>query len=247
MAKLAPILEASAVHDRRMLMIWLTASFAAGMVNTTTLLACQRFVTHVTGTITLIGKDVHQLLLLLDYLLVLLSFVAGAMLSYQLIDGRRVRGKRPWPTAPLMLVAVCLVTAGATGMLGLYGPFGETVETRGDFEILAILAFAMGLQNASVATTTGMIVRTTHMTGPVTDFAVALGAYVSPAPEAIRQTALESVKLRGAKIVAFMVGCAAAAVLGPRMHYATYFVPAACVALAGRWLHNHLQLLEPSS
>ena len=63
MTKLAPILEASAVHDRRMLSVWLTATFSAGMVNTITFLACQRFVTHVTGHLTLIGKDIHQVVL----------------------------------------------------------------------------------------------------------------------------------------------------------------------------------------
>jgi hypothetical protein len=74
-----------------MLSVWLTATFSAGMVNTITFLACQRFVTHVTGHLTLIGKDIHQVVLMLDYVLVLLSFIAGAMLSYRLIDGRRVR------------------------------------------------------------------------------------------------------------------------------------------------------------
>ena len=246
MSKLAPILEASAVHDRRMLSVWLTATFSAGMVNTTTFLACQRFVTHVTGHLTLIGKDIHQVVLMLDYVLVLLSFIAGAMLSYRLIDGRRVRGLDPWPTAPLGFVGLGLASVAVLGELGAYGPFGQTVETRGDFELLAMLAFVMGLQNASVATTTGMIVRTTHMTGPVTDFSVALAAWLSPAPDAIRETALESAKLRGAKILAFAAGCAFAALVAPRLQYAAYFIPALLIAVSGRWLHTHLQLLKPT-
>ncbi len=184
-----------------MLSVWLTLTFSAGMVNALTLLACQRFVTHVTGTLTQIGADYARPLLLLDYLMVTLSFILGALLSYRLIDGRRVRGKEPWPTVPLFLVSGALALVAALGLAGVFGPFGQTVETSGDFLLLALLAFSMGLQNASVATTTGMIVRTTHMTGPLTDFAIALGAWMSPAPAAMREAARESAQLRGMKIV----------------------------------------------
>lgn len=243
MTTLSPILEAAAVHDRRTLGVWLSLTFSAGVVNTTTLLACQRFVTHVTGTLTHIGADYARPMLLVDYALVVLAFVAGAVLSYRMIDGRRVRGREPWAAAPLFLVSGCLLAVAATGQLGAFGPFGQTVETAGDFVLLVILAFSMGLQNASVATTTGMIVRTTHMTGPLTDFSIALGAYLSPAPRAVRETALESVMLRGMKILTFVLGCATAAAAAPRLQYATYLLPGALVGLAGWWLRAHLQLL----
>ncbi len=243
MAKLSPILEASAVHDRRMLSVWLSATFSAGMVNATTLAACKRFVTHVTGTLTLIGADYARIWLLLDYVLVALAFIVGAMLSFRLIDGRRVRNLEPWPTAPLFMVGACLVLVAVLGVLGVFGPFGQTVETPGDFVLLAILAFAMGLQNASVATTTGMIVRTTHMTGPLTDFAVALSAYLSSAPAAVRETALESAVLRGSKIFSFVVGCAFAAIVSPRAGYLTFLVPAFVLSVAAWWLRGHIQYL----
>ncbi len=246
MAKLSPILEASSVHDRRMLRVWLAATFSAGMVNATTLAACRRYVTHVTGTLTLIGADYARITLLLDYVLVALAFIVGAMLSFRLIDGRRVKNLEPWPTAPLFMVAGCLVLVSVLGAYDAFGPFGQTVETTGDFVLLGILAFAMGLQNASVATTTGMIVRTTHMTGPLTDFSVALSAYLSNAPEAVRETARESAVLRGAKIAFFVLGCAFAALVAPLAGYTTYVVPAVVLSVAAWWLRGHLQLLVTS-
>lgn len=242
MAKLSPILEASAVHDRRMLSVWLAATFSAGMVNATTLAACRRYVTHVTGTLTLIGSDYSRITLLLDYVLVAFAFVVGAMLSFRLIDGRRVNNQDPWPTAPLFMVAGCLVLVALLGASDAFGPFGQTVETTGDFVLLGILAFAMGLQNASVATTTGMIVRTTHMTGPLTDFSVALSAYLSNAPEAVRETARESAVLRGSKILAFVMGCAFAALISPLTGYTTYLVPAVVLSVAAWWLRGHIQV-----
>lgn len=46
----------------------------------------------------------------------------------------------------------------------------------GDFVLLCGLSFAMGLQNAAVASSTGQLVRTTHPTGPARD----LGVHLDP-------------------------------------------------------------------
>lgn len=230
--RLPPILEASAVHDRSMRPVWLAAAAAAGMVNTITFLACARFVTHVTGTLTHVGMDYDRVLLLGEYALVLLAFVGGAMLSFAMIDRRRMLGRPAWPTAPLLLVGACLLVTAALGTLGAFGPFGQTVETTGDFFLLSILAFCMGLQNASIATTTGLIVRTTHMTGPLTDFSIALSAYLSSSAPEVRAAARESVGLRGAKIASFVAGCVFAAITAPHAQYLAYCIPAALLGYA---------------
>lgn len=233
MNAIPPILAASAVNDRRCLPAWLALAFCAGAVNAAALAACQRYVTHVTGTFTRIGADYRNVALLLDYLAVVVAFVAGAAGSYLLIDGRRLRGKRAWPVAPLWIVVLVLAIVSAAGRYGAFGPFGTTVETVGDFVLLALLAFGMGMQNASVATTTGMIVRTTHLTGPLTDLSIALGALASHAPASVKQAARTSVSLRGSKIIAFVVGALLATMLAPQLEYLTFLVPcAACIVAA---------------
>lgn len=232
MANLPPLLPADSVHDQRHIGLWVALTFSAGAVNATALAACQSFVTHVTGTLTRLGADFDQLALFLEYGVVLLCFVLGAMTSVLLLDGRRLRHREPWPVAPLLLVAGVIAAVGALGLLGAFGPFGTTVETAGDFALLSMLAFAMGLQNAAVATTTGMIVRTTHMTGPTTDFAIALATSLSGGPEPAIAAARRSVWLRGAKIVAFALGALAATVLARRLGYGTFFLPAVVTLLA---------------
>lgn len=247
----SPLLAASSVHDQRNLPMWVALSFAAGAVNATALAGCQRFVSHVTGTMTRVGADYDSLRLLVDYGAVLAAFVVGAMTSFWAIDGRRLQGKSPAVAFPLLLVASVLVVVGVAGVLGAFGPFGRTVETTGDFVMLGLLAFAMGLQNASVATTSGMIVRTTHMTGPLTDLSIALAAYVSSGiPDDVRETARKSLKLRGSKVMGFILGAFVAAWFARRVEYAAFFLPALFVAVAAFMLRAavaHAQSAPPGS
>jgi uncharacterized membrane protein YoaK (UPF0700 family) len=217
-------------------------------VNAAALAACQRFVSHVTGTVTRVGADYESAYLLLDYAAVLAAFVVGAMSSFWMLDGRRLQGKAPLVGLPLALVAAVLAVVAVLGRLDAFGPFGKTVETPGDFVMLGLLAFAMGLQNASVASTSGMIVRTTHMTGPLTDLSIALGAYLSSGVPAELRTraratlfiplvcALAGIVLRGAKILAFITGALVATVAASRLEYLTFFIPAGFVAVAAHIL-----------
>lgn len=214
-------------------------AFAAGAVNAGAFLASESFVTHVTGTVTRIGLDVGMLPLLLDYLVVLVCFIAGAATSVLAIDGRRHRGKRALWAMPLSIVGAILVAVAVAGSLGAFGAFGGSVEQPLDFLFLSVLAFAMGLQNAAVATTTGLAVRTTHMTGPATDFGVHLATAYFAAGEA-RKSALRGAMLRGGKILCFALGAAAMVPLARSVGYAGFLLPAAIVTIA-----TALSFVEP--
>jgi uncharacterized membrane protein YoaK (UPF0700 family) len=89
----------------------------------------------------------------------------------------------------------------------------------------------MGLQNAAVATSTGMLVRTTHMTGPATDLGVHLTTALYTEGDA-RKNALRQAGLRGGKIAAFASGGAAGAALAHTSGYGAFFVPAVVVLVA---------------
>lgn len=207
---------------------WALLAFSAGAVNAAALLACQRFVAHVTGTVTRIGVSARDVLAL-DYLLVLAAFVAGAAAAILL--ARRTGGARPAYWVPLVLVSVLLTVVGVSGHAGWFGAFGGSVETAHDFALLAILSFAMGMQNAAVATATGMAVRTTHMTGPATDIGVALAVLASGDADE-RASARRSLLLRGTKLFAFVLGGVVAAALAPRVAFLVFLVPAVTALVA---------------
>jgi uncharacterized membrane protein YoaK (UPF0700 family) len=97
--------------------------------------------------------------------------------------------------------------------------------------VLSLLSFAMGLQNGAVATSTGMVVRTTHLTGPATDLGLHLAQFAATTGER-RGTALRNAALRASKVVAFVAGAAVAVPLARAFGYGALLVPAAQVALA---------------
>jgi uncharacterized membrane protein YoaK (UPF0700 family) len=210
---------------------WLLLCFAAGCVNAISLLACERFVTHVTGTATLLGIEAAHFWLAFDFALVLSAFVFGATFAVLVMDIRARRGKRPMYALPLFLVSALLVAVAIVGHYGGFGPFGQTVDEPVDFVLLSILAFAMGIQNGAVATSTGLMVRTTHLTGPATDLGMHLAELVTSRGE-MRKLAARSAALRIGKIVSFIVGAAAGVPLAHAFGFVGFVVPAGLVALA---------------
>jgi uncharacterized membrane protein YoaK (UPF0700 family) len=220
-----------AVFSLRHLPSWLLLAFSAGLVNVAAFLACSRFVTHVTGTVSRIGMDVGSIALMLDYAVVLGCFVVGAMSASALLEGRHHQKRRPLYALPLILVSAILASLAASGLLGVFGPFGGSVEGPRDFAFLSVLAFAMGLQNAAVATSTGSLVRTTHMTGPATDLGVHLTAALYTTGDA-RRVAFRHAALRAGKIASFAAGGAAGAVLAHAHGYGAFFLPAILVLTA---------------
>ncbi len=225
---MAPLLPTQAVFSLRHAPSWILLAFAAGSVNAGAFLACHRFVTHVTGTVTRIGIDAGSWWLVLDYAIVLFCFIAGAFASVLFLDGRRHNGKQAMWSAPLVAVSTILTGVAVLGSLGVFGEFGGSVEGARDFLLLSVLAFAMGLQNASVASTTGNAVRTTHMTGPASDLGVSLATAYFAAGDA-RLNALKAAMVRGGKIAGFILGAAAMVPLANRYHYVAFLVPSTII------------------
>lgn len=225
MARLSP-LYGKDVHRPRALALWVALAAAAGATNVIAFIACSRFVTHVTGIATTIGLDAADWEHAIDYSLVLLAFLAGAAAS------ERVLGKGPirqGMTRALLLVAGILGAIAAAGRLGAFDAFGQGIEDPRTFVFLGALAFAMGLQNASISTATGGRVRTTHMTGPATDLGVALARLLSRSRKT-RVEASQLARLRALKLFGF-IGGAALGTLASRADYLALLLPAALCAL----------------
>lgn len=225
------VLTADDILSRRHVPSLLGLAMTAGAVNAGAFVVCERFVTHVTGTVTRIGLDFGQWLLVFEYALVLLAFVAGAMASVLAMQRRAARGQRPRPDLPLVATAALLVFAATAGHAGVFGASAETIEQAGDFAFLSIIAFAMGLMNATVASATALAIRTTHMTGPASDLGVSLGSVLVLAGESRRQ-ALKLAALRAGKLISFVVGAAVMLPLAQAVGYLAFLVPAATIAVA---------------
>ena len=220
------------IYAVRHLPSWFSLACAAGAVNGFAFLNCEQFVSHVTGTATRVGIEWNHIGLLVEYTTVLLSFIVGAVASTIWIQARAYRGKSPRWATPLFAVAVILVGTAIVGYSGVLGPLrGQITSDPPPVVLLSVLAFAMGLQNAAVASTTGLAVRTTHLTGPATDFGIHLGAaFFAKGDE--RTAAFKGAALRGGKILAFIVGAGLSVPLVNRLGYLALLAPAAMVSFA---------------
>jgi uncharacterized membrane protein YoaK (UPF0700 family) len=146
-------------------------AFVAGATNAGGFLAVHQYTSHMTGIVSAMADD----LALGSYdpvlagLVALLSFVAGAMVTAVLVNYARQRRLASEYALPLILEASLLLCFGMLGARlaridGLFVP-----------ATVMLLCFIMGLQNALITKLSRAEIRTTHITGIVTDIGIELG------------------------------------------------------------------------
>ena len=139
-------------------------AFCAGMVNVISLMGFfHQGVTHATGNVSRMAIAMNQgnLTAVCEIAGILFFFLFGAMISGIIVrDGHLKLGRRyGWVLA---LESLLLFIAAAA--------FGKGLIVG---ELLA--SMASGLQNAMASTYSGAIIRTTHLTGVLTDLGAAIG------------------------------------------------------------------------
>ncbi len=211
---------------------WL--ALMAGTVNTTGLLGAeQRAVTHLSGTTTLGAAAFAQghFGIGLHLFAIVASFFVGAVVSALIIRDSTLRLGRRYGWA-LMLESVLLCIA--VPLFGRSHPVGDY-----------FVAAASGLQNAMATTYSGAVLRTTHVTGIVTDLGILVG-------DVLRGRGADERKavLLGSLLGGFVLGSALGAVLYGWMGPRALGVPALTIGVAGaayvwyRHLHRLPTVLE---
>ena len=143
----------------------------AGAINAGGFLAVKRYTSHMTGIISGMADD----FILSDFKVVLigfaalLCFIAGATTTSLFINWTRRRKLHSEYAFSLALEAVLLLFFGLLG-----ANLNVLVEIFVPTTVL-LLCFIMGLQNAIMTKVSRAEIRTTHMTGVVTDIGIELG------------------------------------------------------------------------
>ena len=208
--------------------VWISAGGAwlalhAGYVNAIGYLSTHRAgLTHVTGQITKVGielgggswHDAFTALLLVSW------FFFGAALSGVLIPRTELTEKGPRYAIALLVEAALLLTA----TLLLHEGYEWSIN---------LVALGAGMQNAMASSYAGTVVRTTHVTGIVTD----LGLMLGHALRGSRPERLHAMLLLGL-LGSFLAGGVLGAVALPLLHEWALGVPAATltVSAVGYWL-----------
>lgn len=146
-------------------------AFVAGATNAGGFLAVQQYTSHMTGIVSAMADNIvlGQFTLVLAGLAAVICFAGGAMLSSWLVNWARGRHLRSEFALPLLLEAALLMVFGVLGTR-----INEHVTVYVSVTVL-LLCFIMGLQNAIITKVSKAEIRTTHVTGLITDIGIELG------------------------------------------------------------------------
>ena len=146
-------------------------AFNAGAINAGGFLVVHMYTSHMTGFASLLADNLvlGNMALVLGAVGALLAFTCGAAFTAIQVNWARQRGLRSEYALPLLVEALLMLVFGLMGAtLGRQTPFAVPLT-------VLVLSFTMGLQNALVSKISSSQIRTTHMTGIVTDIGIELG------------------------------------------------------------------------
>ena len=222
----------------RVRLSWLNLSFTAGAINAGAFLSCQRFVSHVTGFVTISGLDFveNSWREALSALSIPGYFMLGAMISAYLSEHEGHQKHRFFAknfALAMAIVAIIMVVQVILGHAGYFGKFGAIEDIQSDYLQLALFSMACGIQNAAVTSATGASIRPTHLTGTTTDLGIGLvRAAIHPTGSKIRRQELIVNGRRFYLIVAFVLGAMIGSLLCAEFEYLGFLLPAAMSAIA---------------
>lgn len=151
-----------------------TLSFVAGATNAGGFLAVGQYTSHMTGIVSSMADNLvlGQFQLAVVGLASLLAFMGGAMTTAWMVNWGLRRKLHSAYGRPLLVEAALLL---------VFGLFGASINFSADLFVpltVLVLCFIMGLQNAVITKISNAEVRTTHVTGLVTDLGIELGKLV---------------------------------------------------------------------
>ena len=207
-------------------------AFIAGAANAGGYVAVKQYTSHMSGIVSAMADAtaVQDVGWLAAGASALLAFLAGAACTAILVNWGRRRDLHSEYALPLMLEA---------GLLLCFGLMGGHLARSGWFEVpatVALLCFTMGLQNAIITKISQAEIRTTHVTGMVTDIGIELGKalYWNRRGESEGLTAVradyEKLMLLVSLVGLFFIGGVVGAVAFKRMGFAAT-LPLAVVLL----------------
>ncbi len=214
---------------RRNYQLGLNLAFIAGAANAGGFLAVAEYTSHMTGIVSSVADNLvlGQFVLALAGVVSVLSFVLGAALCAWLVNWGRMRALKSEYALPLMLEAVLML---------LFAVLGTRIQSHVAFYVpytVLLLCFMMGLQNAIITKISRAEIRTTHVTGLITDVGIEIGRWLfwrgHAAPPELEAENRGRLRLHAALVVLFFAGALIGA-LGFK-----HFGFAASIALAA-WL-----------
>lgn len=148
-----------------------TLCAVAGATNAGGFLAVGQYTSHMSGILSSVADNLvlGKVQLALAGLALVMSFVLGSMTTAWMVNWSQRRQMRSAFARPLLVEA---------GLLLVFGIFGTAINHFADLFVpvtVMLLCYIMGLQNAVITKVSQAEIRTTHVTGLITDLGIELG------------------------------------------------------------------------
>lgn len=202
-------------------------ALTAGIVNSVGFMAIALYTSHMTGLTAMIADSLvlGAVDVALLALVGVIAFVVGAACCALLFNWARRRGLRSRYATVLLIEAVLILLIGLLAQ--------ELTSAERSWALIALLGVTMGLQNAIITKISDAQIRTTHVTGMVTDIGIELGKLVYPRrpddPDPVRPD-LNRLSLHLLVVGAFFLGGVIGALAFGAIGFVTV-VPTACILL----------------
>jgi uncharacterized membrane protein YoaK (UPF0700 family) len=189
-------------------LLGLLLAFNAGAVNAGGLLVVHMYTSHMSGFASQVadGLVLGHGTLILGAVGALLAFMGGAASTALIVHWAQRHHLRSAYAMPLLLEAGLLLVFGLLGAITLTWPTPFSVPLT-----VLLLSYIMGLQNALSSSMSHGRLRTTHMTGHITDLGLELGRLVyrnprgTPLEERVRASR-PALRFHGGLLGMFIVG-----------------------------------------
>lgn len=170
--------SSSVVSARRLIGIGGALTFVSGLINSVSFMAFGSFVSHVSGHATrfAIALSENHFEQGWVFLLAIFWFIIGSATTAFLMRGRFLTSGKSNSLLPIF------IEAGLIAYVCIHAQFvhqNGSLDSHTKVFHLLVLSLAMGMQNALLRQTSGVIIRTTHLTGISTDIGISIGWFLS--------------------------------------------------------------------
>lgn len=184
--------------------------FVAGATNAGGFLAVGQYTSHMSGMVSSVADNLvlGQWDLVIAGFAAVMAFLAGAVTTAWMVNWALRRHLHSAYGRPLLLEALLLL------VFGLFGAGIDRFDSPLVPTTVLVLCFIMGLQNAVITKISRSEIRTTHITGLVTDLGIELGklTYINRLTrEHLVSANMQRLRLLSALISAFFIGGVAGA------------------------------------
>jgi uncharacterized membrane protein YoaK (UPF0700 family) len=176
-------------------------AFVAGAANAGGFLAVHQYTSHMSGIVSTAADNLAagNLWLVLDAFAAVLAFLSGAYFSTVLIR---------WGRELNLLSRYALPLLSEAALLTIFGIVGKEFAGTRVLGTVVLLCFTMGLQNAMITKISGSVIRTTHLTGMVTDIGIAIGrlSFASSHGDVQPEEEIMTLRLLASLVALFFLG-----------------------------------------